>query len=1684
MKLSAAMAQDVSDEKPAAKSPQNGTLKLSQVLDTANEINPLNAGIKIGGDAINALANPPANDVTPTKLSKVIESPLQAKVVFDPKAPDSILLMGLLHTIQKRLSAGVQDLSSPANAGVAAGANIVGKETPKQINFDPFAAQNLMLNNAIKPLSVPYQSMVDALRGLSSAQSPVNTKAGDLDLAKTAIKSSLAGMSDPERTASFSDQILRSLPKTHPVVARIADLFLQSAMPLDVLIKTPGLLKTAVGETGKFSAEALYHSYQGAKELGGKLVEKEAFIKDIQKKNPKVSREGAAALHREVKAMFERINAEMGAQAKFDLLAKQINPREPFAVSERAVTDKKLEAPDERVSAEEAGLEAGEKAKVPEAKPKAPHIAEAEKVGKVIGIDAETKLPIIDTKQKETIEKSAKLGELPFDRFKTNLKDYLEGRSANAHISDIPEDIAKERNIPRKVFIDKKIIDKISKLHKDFAVDDKFIENLNTSDSMIFPNDDKDKINFVKKTADGKDFVVATRKFNGHFVITGFHAARSRYVENLKKRGEVVDLTGRTLTPSIAKTSEEIRRQQERVPGVSDINKESMPQKEGEVKPTETEYSQERIGQYLKMDPAMGYLRAGVDVISLQKRIGAFSVVVKDVNGYRARFSPEQFAELTKHMEFSDRIREVFIHNSAPPDKPDAQEGFMAGLKTENLLSGQKEITTGEPLEQIEGIKLTNSSTISISQKAKFVSMISNNRVRALLKENGIVEINIQAPYKFSLSEQANLVKGKKIININADATDPTATVLHELGHAKFESLSAQEKIKLLERAKNYDHSEMTGYKKIKAWEEIVADSLYKRPDFAPEYYGKHAEEGGVLGNEAGFVIFPGVKEASDFALEITHVLNPKFGVSREAMDTIMKKKGELDKIEFELERKLRAIESAMEKWPRAKQVEFIDNIKRGVKQADPKNQIIAEMMKKVEDAFHAEASIYKPGLAYKEHHYRVLWRVIPGSKKAEAKKGYKGLFRRPLQGTKGWTKRATLEDMSEGLDIGGEPYSYNPMTMWRQALMDMQKFITTQRMWKELKNIGNVKFVRLGQTAPEGFVRLNDRLAKVYFPVDEGLINAGEYFVEENAARVLNNFLSRDLIRESAIGRGLLALKNVTTSIELAISPFHLAFESVEMVASSLGLGLQKMVNRGFIQQDPKAFLSGLKDILLAGISPVTTSRTGGAAIRFMTNENFLSTSEGKGFIKAFPLAKDLLDDLFLGGGKLAIHQDYKTNSVKAFQEGLKNKEPWAVTLSAIPAFNETIMKPLFEVYIPRLKIGLWLREYSSEIVQRKHQLESGVLTRAKLASDVWDSIENRFGEMNFDNLFWDRTFKSATQLTFRSVTWKLGSIVQIAGAAPEQIGEFQSALKSGKPPLLGRKIAWLIGLWMLVAAFSAIVMALAKQGRPKNFRDLVAPRYDDDGNRISLNSYLKDLLHFSHSPVRYITSSMSGEWGRLFDLTRNKDYYGTEIYSPDDSRAKQLLDQLQYLVPLPFYFSGLKRAAELKAPAPVKTMVGAGIAQPAPGYMNKTEAQMLAHDMMLERLPIGARTQAQAEASLAKSRIAKDFLKANEGRDMTRIQSLDKTALVQGARAKEINLNQANFILKHAGDSFMKRTTRTMSWFDIPKIMEKATPEELPELEAIFIMKVNNEIKRNPDEADSIKKKAIQMFRRLKRR
>ncbi|MGI6129889.1 MAG: diguanylate cyclase domain-containing protein, partial [bacterium] len=204
-------------------------------------------------------------------------------------------------------------------------------------------------------------------------------------------------------------------------------------------------------------------------------------------------------------------------------------------------------------------------------------------------------------------------------------------------------------------------------------------------------------------------------------------------------------------------------------------------------------------------------VNAKTDLDAIAEKYPNIFVRFKDVNGQRHSFPIKEAAELVKIPEFTDRIREAWIHF----DKPHTNhKEFIEGMREQKIAIPEETAPTGI-MKPIEGVELQNNSTISKGQQAKFVAAVSDPAVRSALQENNIKRVVIEPPYKFGLSEQGKINLKAKTIQINADADDPRNTILHEIGHVVYKNFSAAEKKAWKNILANIDNKAVAGYKSL-----------------------------------------------------------------------------------------------------------------------------------------------------------------------------------------------------------------------------------------------------------------------------------------------------------------------------------------------------------------------------------------------------------------------------------------------------------------------------------------------------------------------------------------------------------------------------------------------------------------------------------------------------------------------------------------------------------------------------------------------------------------------------------------------------------------------------------------------------------------------------------------------------
>lgn len=812
-------------------------------------------------------------------------------------------------------------------------------------------------------------------------------------------------------------------------------------------------------------------------------------------------------------------------------------------------------------------------------------------------------------------------------------------------------------------------------------------------------------------------------------------------------------------------------------------------------------------------------------------------------------------------------------------------------------------------------------------------------------------------------------------------------------------------------------------------------------------------------------------KSVYEIASGAWKVVDPKAGVPRDVLDIVKRKIGDRNYAEFVVGVAVNDAKKSVSRLPRNEQIAFIDRIKRGEKQPTPEMQQLADLFRQIDDSMARERESVRPDAAYLENHARVIWEKIPGAEPERS--GLAGIFgKRRLKGSMGGWRQHKLADMSEGIAKGGVPKSYNAFELLEMAYADTMKYVTTKRMMDGLKAGGFAEFVPSTGRPKEGFKIPQDSSFTVFD--DKGKI-AGHWAIEENAARIIDNYTGPDKIRETLTGRGLMALKNHYTGLELGLSPFHLVAMTQEAWVSKIGVAGRLIWNEVI----GKGNVEALKE--LPGVFTYRPAITGGRLKKFAeglakakmngTAEAYLKNPWVQEFLEKVPDAEQYIQDLFDGGIRdFGMHSDFKVHAVKSFQEAVANDNYVGAALRSIPAANQIIMTPLFDIYIPRLKVGVFLQEFPLRLREQARNLSSGKKTRAQIARETWDFVEDRFGEVNFDNLFWNRSFKSLAQIVMRSPSWFYGSVRAFGKAGRNQTVEFYNALKEKRTPQLTPEGAWSVALVLhTYLAAKMIQYAFTGDAEIRDWRDVAGPRVDpnDDKKRITLPTYFKEPVHFLHDPKTYIAGKLSGDVGKAVDLARNRDYFGTEIYSKKDPMYKIARDIGAYSFPLPISVQQYDKAKEEEDSAVLRAMHFSGFPRAA-SYLSKSPAEKLMDEYAGEGGEGKTRTKQQASEHKEVRRLRNLFRKdPKQGlKEADEAVASKKISKAQADRViADYNLTplQARFKAIRSPDSLAETTfSRAVNVF------EKMSEKEKEEVADQMFDKLTTYLKKSPEGKD----------------
>lgn len=548
------------------------------------------------------------------------------------------------------------------------------------------------------------------------------------------------------------------------------------------------------------------------------------------------------------------------------------------------------------------------------------------------------------------------------------------------------------------------------------------------------------------------------------------------------------------------------------------------------------------------------------------------------------------------------------------------------------------------------------------------------------------------------------------------------------------------------------------------------------------------------------------------------------------------------------------------------------------------------------------------------------------------------------------YMKERVFDLYDQAIKAGFKPKFTNPedIMLARQHASDVAKMRIDAL--RELEIYGVAKRVERGSPRrPDGF-------SKVPYRAPNGEL----YWVHENAAAVLHNaFNTESLWTMKGIGgdlfQGAMFLKNTMVPIKLALSAFH----PLHVATIDNATGMVRASKKLLIGEIKP--LSWMKEMLQAvaykDLGKETIGQLGSLFGRDPTGGNrLLKVWQGKILDGELTNADRISLQFMVEGGFIPeLSSQYRTKALDNFRSAVERKSKtaiWHAPFAALSMMN----KPLFEIWIPSLKIASYLKDVGTAI-KVDPSLLANPSKRQQALRRLAKSVDNRYGEMAYNTMFWNRWVKDLGVANTLSLGWQMGFLREYGGGTMD-IGQvarnrkleanspdsaFIQNVKAGK---LDRPLFTMF--YTTQALVYGGLLTYAFSGKPPaELLDYTHPKTGDqnpDGSDQRLNTmfYPREFVSIAkHVEQQGLVSGLShlaaskasGVVGQVAEWASGVNSFGQEIRDPDAMPFKQLE---QTLVSTLFNLEPISVGATRKGENPLLAFAGFST---APKYITESD-------------------------------------------------------------------------------------------------------------------------------------------------
>ncbi len=604
---------------------------------------------------------------------------------------------------------------------------------------------------------------------------------------------------------------------------------------------------------------------------------------------------------------------------------------------------------------------------------------------------------------------------------------------------------------------------------------------------------------------------------------------------------------------------------------------------------------------------------------------------------------------------------------------------------------------------------------------------------------------------------------------------------------------------------------------------------------------------------------------------------------------------------------------------------------------------------------------------------------------------------------------------------------------------------------------------VRSNEAVPEDWQKISAPEFR-YIATEEGIKKAKNFYAPSEVADLINNHLSAGIQGWRVAGplydmyRGA---GNLLNQLQLGFSLFHGSFATFDSMASGVSYGLRKLISGQY---------AGGVGKMLEGATPYYTLKTYLEGAK--AEKAWLASDESSEVYR-------MLDPFMKAGGRTKQDPFYYMNgfeparkaALKAWRDGDYGRS----FIKGLAALPELFAYPMMEKFIPRMKIGLFLDMAKFEMEKARQSGLSDWTLRDNLAK-TWDSVDNRLGQVVYDNMFMDKAMKQMGMASIRSLGWNMGTFRELGGGVTDWAKLLTQPFKvaTARNPQMTWKMAYTMTLPFMVGLYGGMMHYAMTGSPPETIDDYYFPK-TASGNRISIPSYMKEVVEFYKDPWQTVKNKLHPLAKMIFDTIENSDFRNVHITEENpledlqnrdlQGLAQLFKDEVGYFGKqlLPFGMVGYQRSRQEGA-TPGEAAAGFIGFPPAPQRVVGSAFEQAARRMISAGSPEGGRTQLQAARSTARLSIED---RMRQGRDFS---STLEDAINQGLITPK-DLNEA--LQDATTQSPTAALGKKLSIPDFVKAFNLATYEEQQQLMPILKSKVESAIGNMPpaQQADTIR-------------